>query len=253
MTSTRDWSAHSYDRVGAPVQAWGHALLDRLDLRGDETVLDAGCGSGAVTAALLERLPRGRVIAVDGSPSMAERARQVLDPARSEVRVSDLLDLELEEPVDAVFSSATFHWIADHDRLFSRMHAAMRQGGRLVAQCGGDGNAAQTIELVARVGERAPFADHLGGWPGPWNFPSPADTGARLERAGFSDVEVGVHSADVTPEDPAEYFRTIVVGAHLERLPADLHEPFVETLLAGLPDRPTIRHVRLTMSARRPA
>src|SRR5271170_7926934 len=111
---TRDWNAQSYDRISAPQQEWGAAVVERLALRGDETVLDAGAGTGRVTEMLLERLPRGRVVAVDGSPSMAERARERLEPERVTVICSDLLSLELAEPVDAVISTATFHWILDH-------------------------------------------------------------------------------------------------------------------------------------------
>jgi len=130
--NTRDWNATSYERVAAPVQAFGERLLDRLELSGDETVLDAGCGTGAVTELLVKRLPRGRVIAVDGSSAMVAQARARLG-GRAEVALGDLLELQLETAVDAVFSSATFHWIADHERLYRRLFAALAPGGRLVA------------------------------------------------------------------------------------------------------------------------
>jgi trans-aconitate 2-methyltransferase len=95
----------------------GIDVLDRLELDGDETVLDAGCGTGKVTRVLHDRLPRGRVIAVDAAPSMVEQARATL-PASVDVREADLRTLSLDAPVDAVLSTATFHWIADHQRLF---------------------------------------------------------------------------------------------------------------------------------------
>src|SRR5581483_8420129 len=124
----REWDASTYDRVSDIQADWSLEVMDRLDLQGDETVLDAGCGSGRVTRLLLERLPDGRVIGVDASRSMIEKAREAL-PDRTEFIVSDLLDLELEQAVDAVFSNATFHWILDHRRLFERLHAALRPGG----------------------------------------------------------------------------------------------------------------------------
>src|SRR5687767_10825160 len=144
----RDWNAAAYERLSAPLEAMGRDVLDRLVLRGDETVLDAGCGTGRVTAVLAERLPRGRVIAVDGSAAMVREARARLPADRVEVREADLLELELDSPVDAIVSTATFHWIGDHDRLFARLHAALAPGGRLVAQCGGAGN----VEAVKRAG-----------------------------------------------------------------------------------------------------
>ena len=90
MSAARGWNADAYHRVSVPHTQWADAILDRLQLRGDETVLDAGCGSGRVTQQLLDRLPRGRVIAVDSSASMLAHAREELDPARADVREADL-------------------------------------------------------------------------------------------------------------------------------------------------------------------
>ena len=248
---THDWDAASYERVGAPVRAFGLALLDRLDLRGNETVLDAGCGSGGVTRELIDLVPDGRVIGVDASPSMIEEARAALGDA-AEFRVGDLLELELDHPVDLVFSSATFHWIPDHDRLFSRLFVALRPGGRLLAQCGGHGNIEAIVHALDLAAREAPFAEHIGGWPGPWNFAGPGETVARLERAGFSDTEAGLHTEPVHPDDPGEYLATMILGAHLDRLPPDLHDALVARVAGELPDPRTIEYVRLTMSARRP-
>ena len=252
MTHTRDWNAASYDRTAAPVEAFGHRLLDRLDLRGDEIVLDAGCGSGGVTDELLARVPDGRVIGVDGSRSMIERARERLG-SRADLRVGDLLDLELDEPVDVVFSSATFHWIADHDRLFARLFGALKPGGRLLAQCGGAGNIATVVQALDAVTAESPFAEHFAGWRGPWNYAGPGETVARLERAGFVEARAGLHDEPVQPADPREYFETIMLGSHLERLPGEQRGPFVDRVLSELGEPVTVDYVRLTMSARRRA
>src|SRR3954470_12673520 len=133
----RDWNASSYHELSTPHQGWGRQVLDRLDLRGDETVLDAGCGTGRITQQLLDRWPGVRAVAVDGSPAMVQRARENLDPARVTVFRQDLVALELDEPVGAAISTATFHWIADHETLFDRIHAALVPGAPFVAQCGG--------------------------------------------------------------------------------------------------------------------
>src|SRR5919198_1797853 len=156
----RDWDASTYERLSQPLAQMGTDVLARLELDGDETVLDAGCGTGKVTAALLERLPRGRVIAVDAAPSMVQEARDKL-PETVDVRLADLSELEIE-PVDAILSTATFHWIADHDRLFSNLYNALKPGGRLVAQCGGKGNVAAIKNAGFTVASRPPFAEHLG-------------------------------------------------------------------------------------------
>ena len=105
---------------------------------------------------MIERLPWGRVIGLDASSSMVAAARERLGPD-IDVRVGDLLELELEQPVDAVLSTATFHWIADHERLFARLRAALRPGGQLVAQCGGEGN----IDMLRGVANESPRARAL--------------------------------------------------------------------------------------------
>jgi trans-aconitate 2-methyltransferase len=242
----RDWNAASYQRVSAPLEAMGREVLDRLELDGDERVLDAGCGTGRVTAALVERLPRGHVVAVDGSPSMVEQARERLGPG-VEVFVADLLELELDEPVDAILSTATFHWIPDHDRLFERLSTALRPGGRIVAQCGGAGNVASVQAAIDAVAEPA-----LEGWAGPWNFQSPADTAARLERIGFTGIRTWLQDVRVKPDDMREYLGTVMLGSHLERIPEERRAAFVEAVLTELPE-PAIDYVRLNLSARKPA
>jgi trans-aconitate 2-methyltransferase len=245
----RDWDARSYERISAPLEAMGRDVLDRLVLRGDERVLDAGCGTGRVTAALVERLPRGEVVAVDGSPAMVEQARARLGDG-VDVHVADLLELELDRPFDAILSTATFHWIADHDRLFARLLGALVPGGRLIAQCGGAGNV-EALDAAARaVGAREPFADALAGWQGPWTFASPAETAARLRRLGWVDVWTWSHAVRVEPEDPREYLGTVALGSHIERLDERLREPFVDAILAELPE-PVVEYVRLNILARR--
>ena len=248
----RDWDATTYERLSAPLTAMGADVLDRLVLRGDETVLDAGCGTGNVTRVLHERLPRGHVIAVDAAPSMVAQARALL-PADVDVRQADLLELELEEPVDAVFSTATFHWIADHERLFARLHDALRPCGRLVAQCGGHGNVAEVKDAGLAVAAEPPFAAYFDGWAGDWTFATPEATERHLHEAGFADVWCWLTRVDVDPGDPAGYLSAICLGSFLARLPGELRDPFVAAALERLPDPLEIHYVRLNILARRPS
>jgi trans-aconitate 2-methyltransferase len=247
----RDWNATAYKTLGAPVEAMGRDVLQRLELRGDETVLDAGCGTGGVTEALVERLPDGHVIAVDGSRSMVEKARERL-PASVDVREADLLELTVEEPVDAILSTATFHWIPDHDTLFAQLRDVLKPGGRLVAQCGGEGNVAAVKQAGFDLARREPFAEHLADWPGDWNFASPADTEARLRRLGFTDVWCWSSRVDVDVDDVEGYLGAICCGSFLERLPEDLHEPFIDAAVEQLGSPLTIHYVRLNILARAP-
>lgn len=249
--TVRAWNADAYHRVSGPQVAMAAAVLDRLDLRGDETVLDAGCGSGRVTRLLLERLPRGRVVGVDASQEMVARARVELADAPAELRVAELVTLRLPEPVDAAFSNATFHWVPDHDALFASLAAALRSGGRLSAQCGGEGNVAAVHEAALRGAADAGLERRFEDWPMPWNFAGPDATRARLRAAGFDDVRCWLQAWPVEPDEPREYLKTVCLGPHLERLEPGEHERFLDAVLERLGERPVLDYVRLNIVATR--
>jgi len=249
---TRDWDAATYDRVSAPQVEWAAAVLDRLELRGDETVLDAGCGSGRVTEMLIERVPDGKVIAVDAAPAMVAKAREKIGD-RAEVLLQDLAELRLSEPVDAVFSNAVFHWIRDHNRLFKRLFDALKPGGRIEAQCGGAGNISKFHAAVGQLADRPPFSEFFEGWTGPWNFADDRATTALLERIGFTDVECSLEDWPITPPEPHNYLRTVCLGHHLEQLPDELRETLVGQVVDTMGDPLLLEYVRLNISARRPA
>jgi trans-aconitate 2-methyltransferase len=255
VSGTVDWEASAYHGVAHHQEEWGVEVLERLELRGDEVVLDAGCGSGRVTRHLLERLPEGRVIGVDGAPSMIEEARANLEAFgdRVDLRVEDLSELELDAEVDAVFSNATFHWIPDHERLFGRLHAALRPGGRMEAQCGGEGNVAEWERAVESVAGDERFAPYFRDLGRTWNFASVGDSEARLARAGFEVGRVWLEQRPVSPPDPRTYVRVAGLAKHLARLPEALHDEFVDAVLGSMLRPLRLEFVRLNISARRPA
>jgi trans-aconitate 2-methyltransferase len=248
-TGAREWDAETYDAVSDPQFEWGMEVLERLELRGDEVAVDAGCGSGRVTAELAGRLPDGRVIAVDGSAAMVEKAKERLGE-RATYLVSDLVELALPEPVDLVFSTATFHWIPDHDALFRRLRAALKPGGRLVAQCGGDGNVAEHTQAIAAVAADPEYGQHLGGAKGLWNFASPEETEPRLTAAGFEEVRCWLQPKPVQPAQPLEFVSTVTLGPVLDQLPEEKRRPFAEAVLAQEGEPLVLNYVRLNIEAR---
>ncbi len=248
MPAIREWDGASYDRISGPMEALGRDVLAGLELAGEETVLDAGCGSGRITEALIERLPRGRVIAVDQSPSMVDAARARLG-AGADVRVVDLLELDLDELLDAILSTATFHWIADHDRLFKRLRSALRPGGRLVAQCGGEGNITILRGKILPLLSQAPYAEHFRDWTPPWNYAGADATQQRLIAAGFTSARCWLAPAPQEPDHPREFLATIVLGPHVQQLPEDLRERFMDDVMGSLGEPVVVDYVRLNIDA----
>lgn len=244
----REWDAEAYDAISDPQFSWGMEVLERLELRGDEDAIDAGCGSGRVTEKLLDRLPEGSVLAVDASESMVAKARERLGE-RASYLVADLAELEVVEPVDLVFSTATFHWILDHERLFERLNAALRPGGRLVAQCGGEGNVAEHAEAIGAVATLPTYAPYFEGLTVMWNFAGPEETEERLRAAGFAEARCWLEPKPVTPADPLRFTMTVTLGPHLSRLPEELRLPFAEAVLERSPKPLTLEYVRLNIEA----
>jgi trans-aconitate 2-methyltransferase len=238
------WDARTYDRSSEPQQSWASDVLARLEgIAPDATVLDVGCGTGRVTEALAALVPRGRVLALDASADMVELARRRLGD-RATVWRQDALDLALDEPVDAIVSTAALHWVTDHDRLWARLARALRPGGVLEVQCGGQGNidrVREAIELAAR--EAAP---DLVGWS-PWLFAAPEETERRLEQAGFSAIRCWLQERPTHPDDVDAFVRTSILPAHLARLPAEQRERFAAAVVARV--RLPLDYVRLNVSA----
>jgi trans-aconitate 2-methyltransferase len=259
---TDEWNADAYHRVSGPQTTWGERVLARVSLQGDETVLDAGCGTGRLTAHLLERIPRGKVIAVDLSANMLQVAAEYLEPRFGD-RVTfvhaDLTRLDLSEVADLIFSTATFHWVLDHDLLFRTLHRALKPGGRLVAQCGGGPNLAHVLHRASMLTESPPFAPYFVGWGKQWEFADPDTTARRLLAARFDGVETGLEHAPVTFAGPGEYsefVRTVIFRPHLERMGDEsLGERFIDELTrAAAGDDPpySLDYWRLNLEAIRP-
>jgi len=241
-----DWDAATYDQLPIPMTGWGLEVLDRLRLHGDETVLDAGCGTGQVTEALRERLPRGHVIALDASPSMIAAAVERLGADRMTYLIHDLMDPIPIDPVDAILSTATFHWVPDHDRLFANLAAVLRPRGQFAAQCGGWGN----LERVNAAAEKAAGIDLLATKV----YATPEETWTRMEAEGFVDIETWLTEAQVElpPDELEPYLRTVILSGEVARRSPEQADELVHAVAVELGE-PAIDYVRLNILARKEA
>lgn len=257
-----DWNADVYHRVSSPQLDWGLPVLERLPLAGDETVIDLGCGTGRLTEKLIERLSRGRAVCVDQSSNMLTTAREYLTPRHGHhvsFARADASALPFAGVADAIFSTATFHWVLDHQRLFASLFGALKPGGRLVAQCGGGPNLHRVHERCGRLMHEPAFAPHFSRWIDPWEFADAPTTARRLEQAGFTEIETSVHASPVRQPDAAsyrEFVEHVICRPHLSHLPgASLQARFMERLTAeAAGDSPPFEldYWRLNLDARRP-
>ncbi|MGB3635337.1 MAG: methyltransferase domain-containing protein [Rubrobacteraceae bacterium] len=255
--SATEWDAASYEELADPMTRWGAKFLEFVELRGDETVVDAGCGTGRVTELLLGRLPEGKVFAVDVSEEMvAAAAGRFSEDERVTVGRQDLLELKVEESADVVFSTATFHWILDHDKLFQKLAENLKPGGLLAAQCGGTDNVAQVLETAQEVMQEERFREAFDGWSDAKHFADPETTKTRLEKAGFERIETWLHEEPTqfdSVEKLARYLRIVILRQHVEVLSEDERDSFVLAVAERISEdgQLIVDYVRLNMLARR--
>ena len=282
---TREWDAASYHRLSDPQYGWGRRVLARISPRGDETIIDAGCGTARLTSELAALIPRGRVLAVDLSENMLRKARQnvtqqnvgpgtlagaapgssqsspsaaALGRAPIHFLCADVAALAFKEVADGIFSTATFHWIGDHDMLFRSLFTALKPGGWLIAQCGGGPNLLRLRQRTDQVMNSPEFQEFFRGWNPPQNYQNAEETAARLRRAGFSDVATWLHNEDTRFVDEktfCEFLATVTCHTHVERIPDPaLRDRFLDRLVA-LSRQETNLHLdywRLNIHARKP-
>jgi trans-aconitate 2-methyltransferase len=255
LLGVADWDAARYHQVSDPQTHWGLKVLDRLVPQDGERILDIGCGSGRLTMALADRAPGAAVLAVDRSPAMVWEARRSF-AGRIPVVQADGARLPFRIGFDAVFSTATFHWIPDHGRLFAEIRRVLGRGGRLVSQAGGGPNLARLYQRCAALAAEGEFAPSFAGWIDPWYFADVETTERRLREAGFTGIAVWLEATPTTFEDAGAYRRfvaTVCLRHQLARLDENGRDRYLTRLvdLAGRDDPPfTLDYWRLNIDAR---
>ncbi len=185
-----DYAAHSAAQAG-----WAEEVIQRLNLRGDERILDIGSGDGKMTAALARRVPRGRVTGLDSSPEMIRHARAAHAGALApnlEFVLGDAQRLDLAGSYDIVFSNATLHWVRDHAAFLQGAARVLRAGGRLALSFGGRGNAQAVVDVCEKLIREPPWQELFAGFESPYFFPGPDEYQELLAAAGFEPIRVAL-------------------------------------------------------------
>lgn len=223
------WDGVAYDALPLPHEQWGIRTIEALNLKSNETLLDAGCGTGRDAQLALEQLANGSLICIDQSSTMLDQCRTRFgqDP-RVSIMEGDLDKALPVEPasVDAIMSVAALHWLADHKRVWNHFYAALKPGGRIATDCGGFGNLEKTLALVPQIDSNITFPN--------WYYANVSDTEALLEAAGFVDIEVSLRPHPTPLPDKqtlATYLQTLVFREWSDEQIAKMSELLTENAL----------------------
>ena len=198
------WDARDYARNSEAQAQWARELLGKLELAGDERVLDIGSGDGKVTAEIARRLPRGSVLGIDSSPEMVAAAASSFPPERFpnlSFREMDAARIRLPAELDVTFSNATLHWVRDHEEVLRGVRSCLKRGGRLLFQMGGRGNASDMFAVVVGVAASPRWADRFTGFVPPYNFVGTDEYRRWLPTHGFRIVRVELIPRDMQHPD----------------------------------------------------
>ena len=234
-----EFDGKKYAQASTHQKEWGSRLIEELDLSGTEAVLDLGCGDGGLTRRIAERVPQGRVLGVDASDGMIETA---LSGAQSNLqfRKLDINDLPFDAEFDVAFSNAALHWVLDHPRLLRNVRRALRAGGRLRFQFGGDGNCANFFAVVRETMKRENFSPFFEKFAWPWYMPTVDEYRRAVEAAGFHDVQVWGENADRYFPDAAAITRWIdqpSIVPFLAHLPGPTKDAFRDFVVDRMIER----------------
>ena len=236
-TKTYQWNANDYTQNSSAQFEWAGELISKLHLKGNESLLDIGCGDGRVTALLAERLPHGSVLGIDNSSTMIKLAQQNHPPSHYPnlaFQKLDARDLAFDNQFDVIFSNAVLHWVPDHFSLLKRIKKALKKPGRILLQMGGKGNADEMVsvvhDLIKREKWRSYFPNDLAF---PYYFHSDEEYRKWLEDAGFDAVRVELVPKDMQQkgqEGLAGWLRT-TWHPYTELVPPNLVEEFIAEII----------------------
>jgi len=232
------WNAAEYAANSVVQQTWARELISSLNLRGDEHILDVGCGDGKVTSEIARALPRGSVTGVDASPQMIKFAKKTFPNLK--FHVMDAREVKFVRKFDFIFSNAALHWVDDHQAFLRGAASVLKSGGRLVVSCGGRRNAHDVFVAMCPAMRNRLWREFFRKMPMPYFFYAPEDYEKWLPKSGFKPLRVELVPKDAI-YDGAEGFATWLRTTWIpfvQRVPENLREEFI----AAVTERYVAKH-----------
>ena len=227
------WNPKDYAQHSGSQEAWARELLTQIELRPDDVVLDVGCGDGRTTAAIAQLVPDGRVVGVDLSPDMVQHAdtQHCHTPATNlRFQQADAAALPFSAEFSVVFSNATLHWVPDQRAAVHGIARALRPGGRLVAQMGGQGNVAEVIAAFEHTAASPRWRPIVTFGDLPYRFHVPASYDAWLKQSGMEVRECGLIPKDMVHDNEDSFIGWLRTAWHpyTANVPLELRDSFLQ-------------------------
>jgi len=233
--SAAKWNAADYAANSLVQQTWARELIAKLNLRGDEHILDVGCGDGKVTAEIARAVPRGSVTGVDASAEMIGFARKTFPAGKIsnlKFQIADAREISFKKKFAVLFSNAALHWVDDHEEFLRGAASALKPGGRLVVSCGGKGNAQDVFVALRPEMRLARWRKFFRSMPRPYFFYAPGDYEKWLPQSGFKAKKIKLAPKDAAykgAEGFAAWLRTTWIP-YVQRVPENLREEFISAV-----------------------
>ena len=230
------WDPKVYEKSSSAQQKWAEELLSRFSIHGDERILDIGCGDGKITAEVTKLVPRGFIVGLDNSREMISFARDRFPPEswpRLAFQYGDASDLQYEDEFDLVLSFACLHWVQDHRPVLEGIKRSLKNGGRILMQFGGRGNAAGILEAIEELISEEKWSRYFEGFKFPYGFFGPEEYLTWLERADLEVLRVELVMKDMVQigrEGLVSWFRATWLP-YIERVPKVLREDFIQEVV----------------------
>ena len=227
------WNPEDYAKNSDAQLKWARELRKNLDLEKYESILDVGCGDGKITADFAVSLPLSRVVGVDSSPEMIAYASKKYSTSQYPNLTFSCVDarfLNFDRQFDLIFSNATLHWVDDRSRFFKSANSALRDGGRLIISCGGQGNAAEILQVFAELTISDAWKAYFENFYNPYFFSGIQDNQTWLEQSGFAIARLELVPKDMThqgKEGLAGWIRTTWMP-FTKYVPEDKRDDFIE-------------------------